>query len=112
MADPFTEEELVRYVTESNPMIASLILPIFELAVQMGDKRRYYPAGLPKFILDEAVTNAIVKNPRDEKAQRAYAYYYGIYKAINRDVVLKEEPESESDDNGDSKDSYSAVFAK
>ena len=108
MADPFTDEELVRYVTESNPMIASLIQPIFE----MGDKRRYYPTGLPKFILDEAVTNAIVKDPRDEKAQRAYAYYYGIYKAINRDVVLKEEPESESDDNGDSRDSYFAPFAK
>ena len=53
-------------------MIASLILPIFELAVQMGDKRRYYPAGLPKFILDEVVTNAIVKDPRDEKAQRGH----------------------------------------
>ena len=61
-------------------MIASLIPPVFELAVQMGDKKRYYPSGLSKFILDEAVINAIVKDPRNEEAQRAYAYYYKKYR--------------------------------
>lgn len=36
-ANPFTDEEFFRYVTESNPMIASLIPTVFELAVQLGD---------------------------------------------------------------------------
>ena len=100
VADPFTDEEFVRYVTESNPMIASLIPPIFELAVQMGDKRRYYPAGLPKFILDEAVINAIVKDPGNEKAQKAYAYYYKKYRHFyDNEPRLKELLELEFDDD-------------
>ena len=99
---PFSDGEFVEYAMTNNPTMANLITPIYEFEIHMDSKKRQVRSSFPEFILDELIIDAVVKNPHDEKAQRAYAYYYNKYKEIYDSGLLREECERESSEDDES----------
>lgn len=100
--EPFSDGEFVEYAMTNNPTMANLITPIYEFEMHMDSKKRQVRSSFPEFILDELIIDAVVMNPHDEKAQRAYAYYYNKYKEIYGSGLLREECERESSEDDES----------
>ena len=72
----FSDSEFYEYAAEKDPSMANIIPEIYELELRMNRKGVNIRPGLPDYVVDELIIDAVLKEPFNQKAQKAYAYYY------------------------------------